>query len=198
MQIIDRRSTRGVLLVVFGLVCFAGTSSANESQETLLIPLPKNLPKGFAAKIAADAFQGRQWTVVSASRDEVTGEIDHRGISATLRLTILDDRITYSCERTDTGAAPRQGSGHGPAARNQPTPSVTGPCTGSRLQRWIRNIASDSEQMLVLAGLEESSDDDADRAPLAERLSILDELRSQGLVSQQEYDAKRAQILSEF
>ena len=46
--------------------------------------------------------------------------------------------------------------------------------------------------------LEESSDDDADRAPVAERLSILEELRSQGLVSQQEYDAKRSQILSEL
>ena len=83
MQITNRRSTCGALLA-FGLLCSAGASSAAESQ-----------PQGAVAKIAADAFKGRQWTVVSASKNQVTGKIDHRGISATLQLKILDDRIAY-------------------------------------------------------------------------------------------------------
>ena len=33
--------------------------------------------------------------MVSASKNQVTGKIDHRGISATLQLKILDDRIAY-------------------------------------------------------------------------------------------------------
>ena len=198
MQIASRRSTCGALLA-FGLLYSAGASSAAESQQTILIFLPKSLPQGFAAKTAAEAFAGRGWTVVSANKDEVTGEIDHRTISATLKLKILDDRIAYSCKRTDpTQGVSGQDGGHGgPMPRNQSTAAKARPCTGRTLQGWIRNIERDIEKMLVLAGLE-SSDDHADRVPVAERLSTLENLRSRGLVSQQEYDAKRAQILSEL
>jgi hypothetical protein len=196
MQIKNRRSTCGALLA-FGLLCSAGASSAAESQQTLLASLPQSVPQGAVAKIAAEAFTGRGWTVVSANKDEVTGKIDHRGITATLKLKILDDRIAYSCERTDPGVASRQGGGSGPAPRNRSNTKATRPCTNTVLQGWIRNLERDIAGKLVLAEIV-ISDDDADRVPVAERLSTLEALRSQGLVSQQEYDAKRAEILSEL
>ena len=186
MQITNRRSTCGALLA-FGLLCSAGASSAAESQ-----------PQGAVAKIAADAFKGRQWTVVSASKNQVTGKIDHRGISATLQLKILDDRIAYSCKRTDsTQGVSGEAGGNGPVPRNRSTAKATRPCTDKTLQGWIAYLQGDIIGQLALAGLE-GSDDDADRVPVAKRLSTLETLRSQGLVSQQEYDAKRAQILSEL
>ena len=194
MQGRDRRSICGAL-VAFSLFCSAGASSATEAQNTLVVLFPKSVPKGVVAKIAVDAFMGRKWSVVRASRDQVTGKIDHRGISATLELTILDDRITYSCGRTDPPPLGDTRSA-GPAPRSQLAAGVRS-CNIRKLQGWINNLRRDIEGRLARAELE-GTDDDGDRASVTERLSTLEALRSEGLVSQQEYDAKRAQILSEF
>ncbi len=62
-------------------------------------------------------------------------------------------------------------------------------------KRWINNLRVDIQRMLARA---RRLDDGAKRTPIVERLQALEDLLTQGLVSQEEYAAKRAEILSDL
>jgi len=64
-------------------------------------------------------------------------------------------------------------------------------------KRWINNLRVDIQGMLSTARAQRP-DDGAKRTPIVERLKVLEDLLTRGLVSQEEYAAKRAEILSDL
>ena len=140
--------------------------------------------------MAAEAFQGRKWTVKSVSEDRVVGHLDHRGIDATLEFRILDDRIVYSCDCVKEKK-------YGKTSRNNRLVDWTP-------LGWINNLRRDIQRVLwgnATAALATEGARPVNRhnqLSIAERLQVLKDLLSQGLVSQEEYDTKREQILSDL
>ncbi len=176
------------LISKVGLICTllfpAAALSADGSEYALLLRFPHPIAREAVAPLAAKTFSGRKWTIQSFTQDSVTGHIDHRGVSATLELKILDDRIEYLCHP----CTKRRSNANKKEYDSTPT-------------KWIENIRADLSQALIsheaTKGLE-GRYPGGDWGTAGERLENLNSLLSKDLISQEEYDNKRADILSDL
>lgn len=193
--VFDPRNVRRLVvstILAFILLGSIPSRSDEDSTLTLFSPYPRSLDRATVSQLLSDAFIGRRWTVVSADEKRVIGQIDHRGINAILEMSIEQGRVVYLCRCT----------------------KVTKPAVGGSLDRnrkrqvkyeprgWIDNLRTDFERLLVTTGAPSGAATTAgggnDKAPIADRLSTLDDLLSKGLITQEEYDGKRAEILSDL
>ncbi len=184
-----------------GLLFSTTTYGADESEYVLLTLLSGHPDRASVADIVANAFIGRRWALERVSEDQVVGHLDHRGVSATLELKILGDRIVYSCECTRITSGDRHEGGNSAVRmrlRRRSSSSVLRSSASGEVplpKRWINNLRVDIQRMLARA---RRLDEGAKRTPIVERLQALEDLLTQGLVSQEEYAAKRAEILSDL
>ncbi len=184
-----------------GLLFSTASYGADESEYILLTLLSGHPDRASVADIVANAFIGRRWALERVSEDQVVGHLDHRGVSATLELKILSDRIVYSCECTRITSGDRHEGGDSAVRRRlrrRSSSSVLRSSASGEVplpKRWINNLRVDIQRMLARA---RRLDDGAKRTPIVERLQALEDLLTEGLVSQEEYAAKRAEILSDL
>ena len=61
-------------------------------------------------------------------------------------------------------------------------------------QLWDKKQCREDDDGTVVSA--DSVEEAEEQAPVAQRLQVLDELLSSGLISQEEYDSQRAEILS--
>lgn len=186
-----------------GLLCSTASYSADESEYTVLTLLSGRLDRASVVEIAASAFIRRKWVLERVSENQVVGHLDHRGVSATLELKILSDRIVYSCECTRITSGDRHKGGNSAVRmrlrRRSSSSALRSSASGEvpLPKRWINNLRVDIQGMLSTARARRP-DDGAKRTPIVERLKVLEDLLTRGLVSQEEYAAKRAEILSDL
>lgn len=174
--------------IACGLLLSSAAAAIDDSGPHVLLSFPSHLSRDAVSRASAAAFIGRKWEVQSFNEGRVVGYLNHRGIKATLELKILEDRIVYVCDCTKTKT--------GPAGRR----------TGRRSVRWtpvkwINNLRQDIQKSLLDSSYAAESGrqvDRSNRSSIRERLKVLEDLLSEHLVSQEEYDTKRAAILSEL
>ena len=141
----------------------------------VLIAVPAGADPQEVMKAARDAFAGRRWEL----KDEADGGFvaDIRGAqeSATLKVFLADNALRFTDRSTD-----RRG-------QKSQVPD-----------RWLNNLRADLRPTMAMLAPR------AERKPVAratapgdaeERLGTLKSLFDRGLITQTEYDAKRAEIL---
>lgn len=177
---------------VGGMVGAVPDSLAAERDYTLLVSTPPNVDREVVSWAAATAFNGRGWTVKSQSEDHVTGYLNHRGIEATLELKILDGKIDYYCDCVKRVRARRVGVRRTPRKEK----SEIRPYTP---EGWIHNIRKDITKNLRNQAVSARRSNAKLQGPSAkQRLRSLQTLLDDGLVTQEEYDSKRAEIISDM
>lgn len=188
-KVLARRLLLSLIACIgFGLLSTTPAHARDLSEYTIFLPFSSQLDREAVSQVAAYAFLARKWEVKSVSEESVVGYLNHRGIDATLELMILEDRILYFCDCTKG----KTGPGAIKAAKRR---------IGWTPAKWLDNLRADIGSVLAAAAVavkEGRAADIGSPSSIAERLQVLEGLLSQGLVSQQEYDTKRAEILSEL
>lgn len=127
---------------------------------------------------AREAFAGRKWVVSSDVDGALLARIQNLDIDATLKVFFVDGSLRF----IDQSVNRRGGKAQAP-------------------ERWLNFIRADLREPLGMLGGRVAPPAPAARAPApavddpAERLRQLKTLLDRGLITQPEYDAKRAEIL---
>jgi hypothetical protein len=179
------------------------TSARAEEEPTFEVftILPRHYENAELLRVARAAFAGRGWTLIDATDDTVVGRIEHKKVDATLALKAQNDRFLYTIAGTKRVTRRKYISGRSSkkiviAEEFVPT-------------RWLDNIRIDIVRSLEreekAAAQKQQSQRAEDRQPLepdsesaSERLRTIEDLFSQGLITREEYDAKRSEVLSEL
>jgi len=160
-----------------GRLPLAGAAPVKTPSKVLLGGIPAGADPQRVMQAAREAFVGRRWEV----KDDVDGAIiaDIHGAqeSATLKVFVADGALRYTDRSVDRKGARAQ------------VP-----------ERWLNNIRADLRQPIgQLAPREEkrpaARSTPADAGDPVERLRKLKAAFESGLITQAEYDAKRAEIL---
>lgn len=160
-----------------GRLPLAGVAPAKISSRVLLGGIPAGADPQRVMQAARSAFVGRRWEV----KDDIDGafiaDIHGATESATLKVFLADGALRYADRSVD-----RKG-----ARAEVP-------------ERWLNNIRSDLRQPISrLEGREEKRPaahaDTAGAGDPVERLRKLKAAFDSGLITQAEYDTKRAEIL---
>ena len=160
-----------------GRLPLAGVTPAKISSRVLLGGIPADADPQRVMQAARSAFVGRRWEV----KDDVDGafiaDIHGATESATLKVFLAEGALRYADRSVDRNGARAQ------------VP-----------ERWLNNIRYDLRPTIsLLARREETRPavraDPAAPSDPAERLRRLKSLLDGGLITQAEYEAKRAEIL---
>jgi hypothetical protein len=143
----------------------------------VLLVVPAGADTLAVMKAARDAFVGRRWEVTAEGDDAFVADI--RGVqeSTTLKVFLADGALRFIDRSTDRNGAKAQ------------VP-----------ERWLNNIRVDLRRVIItLAPRPERGPVARATAPAQgdaeERLRTLKSLLDRGLITQAEYEAKRAEIL---
>lgn len=175
---------------------FAEAYNESPSKERILIDsVPANLDTGQVFDVLSKVFYGRQWHVSQRTAEFVVGQLDHNGYKCRLVVRHKGNQLVYVDEtlglvRAETsGGGPhsfRKGSRMDRERAPKPTP-----------QRWLSYLRYDLGRALRVASLSASQQLRAPEDP-AERLRKLEQLHKDGLITAEEYEAKRDAIVGEL
>ena len=165
---------RFVLLVSLLLIALPVTA---QNSGVLLPTVPHAENKAAIVNAIKLGFEKREWTVVASDETSVTGVLKHNQIDARMRVWLENGKLLYEEKSIKT-----QLGGHIPNAAGR----VQSPI---KLDNWLENLREDIGQLVALTPSPASTSD------AASRLKILEELRAQKLITEDEYSKKRAEIL---
>jgi hypothetical protein len=178
------RSTKRNLLagalavLVFGWAgapAFAQSRPANA--KLLIAPLPAGIDQAGLLKITAMALTERGWTVVETTDDQVSGRIERLGYDARLRIFVADNALQYV---EDTKRLQNEGWGR-TSMKQIETP-----------ENWMGFLR---KSIMARIATVERKPAPAPVPDATTRLQSLKELLDKGLITQPEYEQKRAEIL---
>jgi hypothetical protein len=158
-----------------GLLALAlcGASAARAEEKLLLAELPTGVDKKALIGIISTALIGRRWTVFDASADSVSAKIRYSNYEARIRIFAADNVLKY------VDSTEWQDSTSNQAAKGTPPPLP---------ERWIYLLRSD-----INARLDQHKRQAANEP--STRMQRLKELLDKGLITQSEYEKKRAEIV---
>ena len=168
-------------------VASASTQAAAAPGQDLVENVPPDLSKEQVLRAAWTALAGHQWIVKPGSGDVLLAEITSGDTDAKLKVFMVGRRLRY----TDEGSKSRSSG----VAISVP-------------ERWIGYLRADTARALSQIQMAESGK--AGNAPpasgsapasartTAERLRALKELHDSGVITRDEYDKKRAEILKDL
>jgi hypothetical protein len=186
------RSLLPALLAGFFMQAFA-------AEEVLINDVPANVDKTVALTVAREALAYREWTFVSQDADSVSAKISRAGVDANIRISHRDGKLLY-----DTSARGR--------GRLDYTGRVV-PSTTTTPERWIEFLRADiTEGLQKRAAMAKSTPKPteppkvnvaaepqaAKRGNATARMQELKELFDKGLISPEEHERKRAEILKDL
>lgn len=192
--------TRGaaVGLLAFAVVVPLGAIAAE--QGVLIEKLPANIDRAGALGATRDALANREWTLVGQDAESISAKINRAGLDAKIRISVSGEQLRYETSATGKGRMDHTG---------RMTPAQTS--TPSRWIGFLRSDITETLQARAAAGAKSSpkavaaesapagaARTTAARAPSVQRMQDLKDLFDKGLISADEYAAKRAEILKDL
>lgn len=198
----DGTATTRTRLAAFGVIAFAtvvSLTSAFAEDGVLIERLPATIDRTTALNATRDALANRDWTLVGQDAESISAKITRAGVDAKIRIRVSGDQLRYETSATGKG-------------RMDHTGRVT-PAQVSTPSRWIGFLRSDITENLqtrVAAAAKNppavaaetppagAARPAAARASSVQRMQDLKDLFDKGLISADEYAAKRAEILKDL
>jgi hypothetical protein len=158
-----------------GLLALALCSAvpARADDKLLLAELPAGVDKKALMGIVSTALIGRRWTVFDTSADSVSAKIRYSNSEARIRIFTADNVLKY------VDSTEWQDSASNQAAKGTPPPLP---------ERWIYLLRSDISTRLDQHKRQAANEPST-------RMQRLKELLDKGLITQSEYEKKRAEIV---
>lgn len=173
------------LLCILGILSYLHlTFTIARADEVLVTYIPKSATKSQVVAIIKQSFINRQWTIEKSNENSVTAGLQHRFFDCHVTISLSDNVIIYgeSCTQTVTSGGPNN-----TIPRKQPSSAPT---------TWISNLRADISQSLAAIPDIAPSQNFLDNPNDAEeRLRVLVKLRESGLISEQEFEEKRREII---
>jgi hypothetical protein len=182
LKTMKRGAGRRLLIASCCVALFAlsyGVAQAAEDK-VLISELPAGVAKAEVLAVVKQSFVGRRWTVIASTDDSVTGKLVHHNFDAELRIAIVDGSLRYTEKTTE------EMTDH---SRGRRAIEVTMPA------RWIANLRLDISRRLV-ALPRTTTLTKAEEA--AQRIRALKDLFDKGLITQAEFDQKRADAMKDL
>jgi Short C-terminal domain len=185
----DRRRLRSLWRFVPGLVALALALQLHPSaaEEGVLIEnIPPGLDKATVLTVVRNALNYREWTIVDTFPSAVSARISRGRMDARIRISVVDNTLRYQESAVQTELSQK--------ISKTTTPS-----------RWINFLRSDiSEELQARAKVVADSGKPAPketpkgRGNAVQRMQELKQLHESGLITAEEYERKRAEILKEL
>lgn len=178
---------RAFLIVLFALL--TGVTSASE--ENYLMPIPEDVTVSDAMLITSKAAVRRKWSVSESGENQLQLKLKHRDYTAVLDLSFSKGKISYSDSTTylDRWAASRAVHDGAPPVEPVPKPVPA---------KWLANLKKDIRKGLADAPRSSSASGRSSEDDVVTKLEKLKKLRDKKLITEAEYEAKKAEILSEY
>lgn len=168
-------------LAVIVLCLMWNVASAQKPGIRLMGNLPDNLTNEQILRAVWTALAGRRWVVQSSSDDTVVAEYSSGDTAGKLKVFLVGRELRYTDEGTRQKIA------------NRPT---------TLPESWIANLRNDTAKHLRELSLAQrpsaspaKSTASASSRAVAERLRAAKELHDSGVITADEYEKKRAEIL---
>lgn len=184
-------------VIAFASLAPMGTGAAEEG--VLVERLPANIDRTAALGATRDALAKREWTLVGQDAESISAKITRAGVDAKIKIRVSGDQLRY--ETSATGKPKMDHTG-------RMTPTQTS--TPSRWIGFLRGDITENLQTRVATGAKTpptsvgteatpaAARPTAARAPSVQRMQDLKDLFDKGLISADEYAAKRAEILKDL
>lgn len=131
------------------------------------------------------SFSRRGWTVQAADKESITGYLSHRGVEATLKVYRDGDVYRYICDCKRTRKASHERDAEYIWEEYYP-------------KKWVINLQRDVVKYSSKAKMqaERSASHAAQRkkSSAEAKISLLKEMRDDGILSESEYQAKKAML----
>ena len=150
---------------LFALLIAACAQTFAQAEGQVLIQVPAGADPRAVMEAAREAFAGRKWAVSGDAEGALVARIRGLDIDSTLKVFLAGDSLRYIDNTVE-----RKGA------------------KGQVPERWLNYLRSDLRRSLNRLAPPAATDP-------AQRLSQLKTLLDRGLITQAEYDAKRAEIL---
>lgn len=171
---------------ILGLALLSVLAHASALQgESQFVIVPDGVADAQALIAAHQALVGRQWTVRERSPLEIKATLAHKLFDCTLYFRLESNRLLKreQCKQTLFS-----GPNNNPRVVDSEVP-----------ERWLAYLRSDIDVLLLAAPRAQRPEPGRrDSAGPAERLRALEALKRDDLITEQEYQKKRAEILSDF
>lgn len=167
-----------------GILCVLLLAAPAFAGEGVLVEnIPPGVDKATVLTIVRNALNYREWTVADVPPSAVSGKISRGRVDAQIRISLVDNSLRYQESAITTELSTR--------VRKVATPS-----------RWIEYLRSDISEELQArakarpeAAKAASKDAPQARGSTLQRMQELKQLQEAGLISNDEYERKRAEIL---
>jgi hypothetical protein len=180
-------ATTRVALAILLLLFSVGASA---DRGVIVQRIPSALDRASALSVVKESFTKRGWTVTGADEEAVSGKYVGQNIEGRVRVFVDGETLRYEESATDL-AASRHGS----------VPETRTPA------RWINRLRSDIGDALRLRAsntpipaqpARASPQPGASKLTPADRMVELRKMRDAGLITTEEYERKRAEILKDL
>jgi hypothetical protein len=175
-----------------------GTNAAE--QGVLIERLPAGIDRAGALAATREALANREWTLVGQDAESISAKITRAGLDAKIRISVSGEQLRYETSATGKGRMDHTG---------RMTPAQMS--TPSRWIGFLRTDITENLQTRVAAAAKNppkgvaaeaapagAARPTAARAPSVQRMQDLKDLFDKGLISADEYAAKRAEILKDL
>jgi Short C-terminal domain len=174
------RMTRVVALVL--ALHLYGSAAAEEG--VLVENIPASLDRATVLTAVRNALTYREWTIVDSFPTAVSAKISRGRTDARIRISIVENTLRYTESAVTTELSQK----------------VTKTTTPSRWINYLRSdISTELQERAKTAPAKPSTKEASKgRGNTVQRMQELKQLQDSGLISAEEYERKRAEILKEL
>jgi len=165
--------------LAFAALVLTLNASAIASEGVLLEELPTAMDAATALSIARHALAKREWTVTASDATSIAAKINAQNIDSQIHIRVVGREIRYE-EKTISLDALRHGQ----------TPEIRIPA------RWINALRGDIYDQVQTRAL--NAPVSSPKLSPSERMAELRKMRDAGLITPDEYESKRANILRDL
>jgi len=175
----------------FALVLALHFAPASAEEGVLVENIPAGLDKATVLTVVRNALTYREWTIVDTFPSAISAKISRGRVDARIRISVVDKTLRYQESALTTELSTR----------------VTKTSTPSRWINFLRSdITTELEARAKAAAAEAPSKDTPKAGAKAgskppntvQRMDELKQLLDRGLISSEEYERKKAEILKDL
>lgn len=178
-------------LLVGLTLCFVGcVTTPEEETDVLFASIPGGITKEQAIKAVYTSAIRREWKVSDTADNELELKLNHRNYKALLDFTFSENEIRYSDSTTyyvsDQGRSYLESE------------DASGWKKRSAPENWIVYLQRDVDKVFRRLLLDNEKYSIPSSDPIADKLISLKKLFDQDLITEEEYQKKREEILSGY
>jgi hypothetical protein len=161
---------------------------ADAEEGVLVENVPAGLDKATVLTVVRNALTYREWTIVDTFPSAISAKISRGRVDARIRISVVDKTLRYQESALTTELSTR----------------VTKTSTPSRWINFLRSDITTELEARAKAGATEASSKETPKAAskastnTVQRMEELKQLLDRGLISNEEYERKRAEILKDL